>query len=100
MELIHNRTIAAKVILGMMLVAAIGSGVEVFAITKVASTNHRVGVAYDGAAELQKIAELQDALSRLRTASLRCATSGDSAGECQLLDNEKALLVAEDAYKQ
>lgn len=46
--LLKDRTVMTKILLAVLLVAVIGSGVAMFAVTKMAAVNTSTAVVYDG----------------------------------------------------
>jgi methyl-accepting chemotaxis protein len=96
--LIHNRTIATKILAAMLLVAVIGVAVGVSTMIGIGRIDRGAGVVYDQTEQLQKIAELRESLDRLRIASLTCAMAGGST--CQLIDHERTLVAAEGALER
>ncbi|RSM58112.1 methyl-accepting chemotaxis protein [Actinoplanes sp. ATCC 53533] len=102
--MIKDRTVMTKILLAVLLVAVIGSGVAMFAVTKMAAVNTSTAVVYDGSLQLKTLGELRNAFNRTRTDALEHFLATDSAvmtaKEQAVADDERALAQAEEAYKQ
>jgi methyl-accepting chemotaxis protein len=102
--LIRDRAVITKILTAVLLVAAIGSGVAVFAVVKMSAVNDSTHAVYDGSLQLNTIAEMRNAFNRVRTNALEHFMASDSAGkdaaEQALTADIKALAEAEAAYKQ
>jgi methyl-accepting chemotaxis protein len=102
--LIKDRSVITKILMAVLLVAAIGSGVAVFALVKMSAVNGSTGAVYDGSQQLRIIGEMRNAFNRTRTNVLEHVVATDAAGkdaaEAALAKDEQALAEAETAYRK
>ena len=89
--LITNRNVMTKILMAVLLVAAIGSGVSIFAVVEMAVVNHSTGAVYQDGVQLRAIATLRNAFNRVRITALEHYVATDEAGKA-----EKERLLAED----
>ncbi|GAA1594403.1 methyl-accepting chemotaxis protein [Actinoplanes couchii] len=65
-----DRKVGAKILWAVLVVAVIGTGVSSYAVVKMSAINDSNDVIYDGARQLQTLAEMRNAFNRARIDSL------------------------------
>ncbi|WP_327002283.1 methyl-accepting chemotaxis protein [Dactylosporangium sp. NBC_01737] len=104
LRVITNRRVITKILLAVLLVAAIGSGVEVFALSQMAAINGSTGVVHDDGTQMRTIAEMRNAFNRVRAGALDHFLTDDPAAmtakEQTLAGDQQTLAEAEAAYKR
>jgi methyl-accepting chemotaxis protein len=101
--LVGNRSVGAKIIMTVLLVAVIGSLVGGFAVLSLAAVNENTAGVYDHNLEFQQIAEMRDAANRVRIHALDHFLTEDPTTvkgiEATIATEVAALDKAETAYK-
>ena len=102
--LITDRKVITKILMAVMLVAAIGAGVGTFAVFEMSSINTDTTAVYQGAREQQAVAAMRYGFNRVHVDGLNHFLSPTPAAmaevEKTLSADEQALADAEDAFKR